>query len=196
MSDHHDGLPVFIAPAVDRIQVNGPGTQPKKTETAQGYWSNSKAIFSSLEPRDIPGTGWLVWFWGVLGSKASWKRKASHSLINYDCNWGFVLKSDSFEITFHQTAADTKESDIQSPLCFLPHGSRFPPGLEILVCSGSNLVSLSYPGVRGFIWSTVCVREINGWFFLKEKLYHTSLTVDFNLTFFGRMYIGNFPLRD
>lgn len=57
-----------------------------------------------------------------------------HSLINYNC--GFVLKSDSFEITFHPPAAATEDQifrtvSISSAQVFSFQDLRFCPDLAL-----------------------------------------------------------------
>lgn len=79
---------------------------------------------------------------GLFGFEVCWDERHpgsgrfGHSLINYIYNWGFVLKSESFESTFLQTVTVTEASDIHHLLNCLSTAS-FIPGPEILFWAGS-----------------------------------------------------------
>lgn len=60
---------------------------------------------------------------GLFGFEVCWDERQpgsgrfGHSFINYNC--GFVLKNDSFEITFHPTAAATEDQIFRIVSIFL-----------------------------------------------------------------------------
>ena len=127
-------------------------TEPSlsRTQPGQGCWPLNEGC--------MPPRGWGK-SWAQAGVVCWDERhpgsgRLSHSLINYNC--GFVLKNDSFEISFHPTLTATEASDIQNGLQFL-RVSIFIPGPDILFWSVSSLVSPFDPRFR----AGVCL--FGGW---------------------------------